>query len=399
MEIVDMPIGQIKPYKKNPRKNEKAVPEVVKSIKEFGFRQPLVVDSSMVLIVGHTRLLAAKELGLATVPVHIASTLTPALVRAYRIADNRSHDRSEWDVTILNEELEELFDMDEKFDLDFMDFSLDDLDREEEPKEGLTDPDEVPEDVEPRVKLGQVWQLGEHRLMCGDSTNLEAVEKLMNGQKADMVFSDPPYGENSGGLKPYEGQEKKNRQKQGKSLVYQDTKILNDKNIDWLKYVFPILPVKENSTKLIFFKWDKFNSILEFANCWGFPSALLVWDRVKRSNNFFRFQPQHELIFHWGNQSDKRATSSLSNVFSIEKDEEKDLHPTVKPIALLQPMIEVCCSKKELILDPFLGSGSTLIACEKTDRICYGMELDPNYCDVIIERWEKYTGETASLLS
>ena len=130
VEIVDMPIGQIKPYKKNPRKNEKAVPEVVKSIKEFGFRQPLVVDSSMVLIVGHTRLLAAKELGLTNVPVHIASTLTPAQVRAYRIADNRSHDKSEWDVTLLNEELGELFEMDEKFDLDFMDFSLDDLEIE-----------------------------------------------------------------------------------------------------------------------------------------------------------------------------------------------------------------------------------------------------------------------------
>jgi len=144
MEIVDMPIGQIKPYKKNPRKNEKAVPEVVKSIKEFGFRQPLVVDSSMVLIVGHTRLLAAKELGLTNVPVHIASTLTPALVRAYRIADNRSHDRSEWDVNLLNEELGELFEMEEKFDIEFMDFG--DFgpgeEKEKEIKEGSKELDE-----------------------------------------------------------------------------------------------------------------------------------------------------------------------------------------------------------------------------------------------------------------
>ena len=146
MEIVDMPIGQIKPYKKNPRKNEKAVPEVVKSIKEFGFRQPLVVDSSMVLIVGHTRLLAAKELGLASVPVHIASTLTPAQVRAYRIADNRSHDKSEWDVTLLNEELGELFEMDEKFDIHFMDFSLEDFkDKEFIPDLPNEDEDEKPE--------------------------------------------------------------------------------------------------------------------------------------------------------------------------------------------------------------------------------------------------------------
>jgi site-specific DNA-methyltransferase (adenine-specific) len=122
VEIVNMPIGDIKPYKKNPRKNEKAVPEVVKSLREFGFRQPLVVDSNMVLIVGHTRLLAAKEIGLANVPVHVASTLTPAQVRAYRIMDNRTSNRSEWDVTLLNEELGDLFEMDEKFDLEFMDF-------------------------------------------------------------------------------------------------------------------------------------------------------------------------------------------------------------------------------------------------------------------------------------
>ena len=144
MDIVDMPIEQIKPYKKNPRKNEKAVPEVVKSIKEFGFRQPLVVDSSMVLIVGHTRLLAAKELGLTNVPVHIASTLTPAQVRAYRIADNRSHDRSEWDVNLLNEELGELFEMEEKFDIEFMDFG--DFgpgeEKEKEIKEGSKELDE-----------------------------------------------------------------------------------------------------------------------------------------------------------------------------------------------------------------------------------------------------------------
>jgi len=144
VEIVDMPIEQIKPYKKNPRKNEKAIPEVVKSLKEFGFRQPLVVDSNMVLIAGHTRLLAAKELGLTNVPVHIASTLTPAQVRAYRIADNRSHDRSEWDVTLLNEELGELFEMDEKFDIEFMDFG--DFgpgeEKEKEIKEGSKELDE-----------------------------------------------------------------------------------------------------------------------------------------------------------------------------------------------------------------------------------------------------------------
>jgi ParB-like chromosome segregation protein Spo0J len=169
VEIVDMPIEQIKPYKKNPRKNEKAIPEVVKSLKEFGFRQPLVVDSNMVLIVGHTRLLAAKELGLAKVPVHIASTLTPAQVRAYRIADNRSHDRSEWSIPELSEELDALFEMDEKFDLDFMDFSLEDF----KEKEFIPDLPNEDEDEKPEKKPIL-------HIECKDMSDLDELFQEMN---------------------------------------------------------------------------------------------------------------------------------------------------------------------------------------------------------------------------
>lgn len=259
--------------------------------------------------------------------------------------------------------------------------------------------DKVPDVAENihNVKRGDIWLLGEHRVMCGDSTDRGDVDKLMGGEKADMVFTDPPYGGNSGGLKPYTGEERKRRQQEGKSLVYRDKTLQNDKEVAWLANCFPEIPVKDEATKLVFFKWDAFEVVKNAASCWGNPSALLVWNRLKRANNFFRFQPQHELCFHWGNQSDKRAKSSLSNVFSIEKD-ERDIHPTVKPIALLEPIIEVCSSSGESIVDPFLGSGSTLIACEKTGRKCYGMEIDPHYCSVIIERWQQFTGFEAELV-
>jgi ParB-like chromosome segregation protein Spo0J len=174
-----MPIGQIQPYKKNPRKNEKAVPEVVKSIKEFGFRQPLVVDSSMVLIVGHTRLLAAKELGLASVPVHIASTLTPAQVRAYRIMDNRTHEKSEWSIPELSEELDALFEMDEKYDLSFMDFSLEDLEMEEEEE------DLDVEEVEGTTKMSDELSIDKEYLVLvfDNKTKLDELNRIIKNEE------------------------------------------------------------------------------------------------------------------------------------------------------------------------------------------------------------------------
>lgn len=280
---------------------------------------------------------------------------------------------------------------------DIDEYELPDLNANEWKDEYYNDPaevegqDEVPElPKKPKAKLGDLYLLGEHRILCGDSTQKKDIGKLMDEKKADMVFTDPPYGGNVGGLKSYTGAAAKIRKKQGKSLVYQSTVIENDAEIEWLGDVFPILPIKNNATKVVFFKWDKWEDIRRFSKDWGRPTALLVWDRVRRANNFFRFQPQHELAFHWGNQADKREKSSLSNVFHIEKD-EKEIHPTVKPIALLEPILRVCSSLNELILDPFLGSGSTLIACEKTKRKCYGMELDPAYCDVIIQRFIEFS--------
>ena len=406
MEIVDMPIEQIKPYKKNPRKNEKAIPEVVKSLKEFGFRQPLVVDSNMVLIAGHTRLLAAKELGLAKVPVHIASTLTPAQVRAYRITDNRSHDKSEWSIPELSEELDALFEMDEKFDLDFMDFSLDDLDREEEPKEGLTDPDEVPEDVEPRVKLGQVWQLGDHRLMCGDSTSRDDINKLMNGHHADICFTSPPY--NAGSME-IDG----NKSTQKKYKGFDD----NQTDTDFFKFitsnlncmlevcteVFYNIGLVERNKRVVIDIMSAFRSNFKDMIYWKKTSsaphiqpgvinnkveAIICFGQINASNRKFA-NAQFSQGTYWNVIEGANASGN----------DYADIHKATFPVYLPENIIKNFCPPRGSVVDCFCGTGTSIIASEKLGRICYGMELDPAYCDVIIERWEKYTGETASLLS
>jgi DNA modification methylase len=263
--------------------------------------------------------------------------------------------------------------------------------------EGNTDPDDVPEaPEEPVTKPGDLWILGDHRLLCGDSTDVLTVERLMNGQKAQTFFTDPPYGDNVGGLSPKAAHERE----PGKGLVKRVSFIANDKEIDWLENVFNIVPtfLEENNTKMVFFKWDRFEQIKSMAFAFGEPSALCVWDRVRKASAFLRFQPQHELCLHWGNQSDKKESAALSNVWRVPKELElKDLHPTVKPIDIIEPALRVTTDKGKIVLDLFGGSGSTLIAAERSHRHARLMELDPAYCDVIVKRWEQFTGKKAML--
>lgn len=258
------------------------------------------------------------------------------------------------------------------------------------------DPDAVPEQVETRAKPGDLWQLGKHRLFVGDSTNVQHIERLMGDKKAQTFFSDPPYGDNVGGLESMTDAE----YVPGKSKVKRKAFIANDKKIDWLEGVFNVVPtfLEEPSTKMVFFKWDKYPDILQMAAAFGRPSACCVWDRVRRANDFFRFQPQHEFCLHWGNQQDKKEPLSLANVWHEAKEKDsKELHPTVKPLAILEPAIRVTTDKGKIVLDLFGGSGSTLVACEKTGRVCYMMELEPKYADVILTRWETLTGKKAVL--
>ena len=199
-----------------------------------------------------------------------------------------------------------------------------------------------------------------------------------------------------GGLSPKAAHERE----PGKGRVNRVSFIANDKEIDWLENVFNIVPtfLEENNTKMVFFKWNRFEQIKSMAFAFGEPSALCVWDRVRKASAFFRFQPQHELCLHWGNQSDKKESAALSNVWRVPKEFEfKDLHPTVKPIDIIEPALRVTTDKGKIVLDLFGGSGSTLIAAERSHRDCRMMELDPAYCDVIVKRWQQFTGKTATL--
>lgn len=389
--MVDVNILQENP--RNPNKHpDRQIELLAKIIGYQGQRSPIVVSKRSGFIVkGHGRLSAIKKLGWDKAAVDYQDYENEAQEFADMVADNKIAELAEHDDSMMIDGIK---------DLGLEDFELLGLDDFSLPElfEAQADEDEIPEHVEPLAKLGDIYQLGRHRLMCGDSTSIDAVEKLMNGEKAQTFFSDPPYGGDVGGLRTKTASERV----EGKTLIKRTASIIGDTKIDWLVDAFANARtfLKDDFTVMIFFKWDHYEEIKKMGECFGKPSACCVWDRVRKASAFFRFQPQHEFCFHWGNQSDKKETSALSNVWREPKELENSyLHPTVKPIAILEPAIRVTTDQNESVLDLFGGSGSTLIACEKTNRKCFMMELDPHYVDVIIARWEKYTGKKAEFLT
>ncbi len=394
IEIIDISALAFDPA--NARKHSQKNLDAIKgSLLKFGQQKPIVIDGKGVVVAGNGTLAVARDLGWVKIAA-VRTELTGADAIAFALADNRTSELAEWDAGVLNETLKSLKDLD--FDLGAIGFDADFMASVEPAvsNEGLTDPDAVPENVETRCKPGDLWTLGAHRLLCGDSTDVLQVERLMGGDKAQTFFVDPPYGDNVGGLRTKPTAERI----KGKSLVKRQSFIEGDAKIDWLEGVFNLVPtfLEEPSTKMVFFKWDKYAEILRMATAFGRPTALCVWDRVKKASAFFRFQPQHELCLHWGNQEDKKEPMGLSNVWHVPKEDgSNELHPTVKPIGIIEPAIRVTTSRGAIVLDLFLGSGSTLIACEKTSRRCFGCEIDPHYCDVILARWEAFTGLKASL--
>ena len=375
MQIIDKKIGEIKPYEKNPRKNDNAVDAVASSIREFGFKNPIVIDGNNVIICGHTRYKAAQKLGLDVVPCVVADDLTDEQIKAYRLADNKVSELAEWDIDLLGEELDGIF------DIDMSDFGFDLSEDEEEETEIIED--EVPEEVDPIAKQGDIWQLGRHRLMCGDSTSVTDVEKLMNGNKADMVMTDPPYGidvvGDNGEVGANFGVAKKGNY----------SKVIADDTTDTAKASYEIL--KELCDKLIIWGGNYFLDFLPSSDGW------LIWDKRVDSGirNTFADGEMAYCSFH----TPVRIYHQLWNGMIREGEKEKRVHPTQKPIKMLSKILEDFTKQDNVILDVFGGSGSTLIACEQLDRNCYMMELDPHYVDVIIARWEKFTGQKAVLLN
>jgi DNA modification methylase len=391
MKVEIWPIENLIPYARNPRHiPQSAVNKVAASIREFGFRQPIVVDQKGVIIVGHVRLLAAQQLELTNVPVHVATELTVAQVNAYRLADNRTNQEASWDMEALAFELTNLK-LDE-FDLDLTGFNLDEIDELlAEKTVGLTDDDAAP--AVPEFALtepGDLWLLGNHRLLCGDSTSIHQVERLMAGEKADLVFTDPPYNVD------YEGYTEE-------KLKIQGDKMTPEQFQEFLESVFSsyIWALKPGGSMYVCHpsSWQReFQGALELSDFE--VRCQIIWAKNTFAWGFGRYKFQHEPIFycHRKGQSDPwYGDKSQSTLWQEKKPAANRLHPTMKPVELIERALVNSSKAGDLVLDLFGGSGSTMIACEKMGRSSRLMELDPRYCDVIVKRWQDFTGKIAHL--
>jgi DNA modification methylase len=393
MQLTTTKIAELSLDPSNVRKHSRRNLDAIKaSLRKFGQQKPIVVDAKGIVLAGNGTLTAAQELGWTEIQI-VRTELVGVEATAFAIADNRTAELAEWEEDKLSQVLQSI----KVEDADLLAATGYDAAEVDKMSKAEVTEGEVPEPpAEPITKAGDLWLLGEHRLLCGDSTKAEDVGRLMDGKKAETFLTDPPYGDNVGGLSPKAAHERE----PGKGLVKRVSFIANDKEIDWLEKVFNLVPsfLEEDSTKMVFFKWDRFEQIKSMSAAFGEPSALCVWDRVRKASAFFRFQPQHELCFHWGNQADKKEPADLSNVWRVPKELElKELHPTVKPMSIIEPALRVTTSRGKRVLDLFGGSGTTLIAAESSGRIAHLMELDPRYCDVIVKRWENLTGKKAVL--
>jgi DNA modification methylase len=411
MNISMRPLATIKPYPGNPRHNDQAVGAVALSIKEFGFRQPLVLDSDGVIIVGETRYKAACKLGLTEVPVHIAN-LSPAQAKAYRLADNKTAQLSTWNDDLLVQELLDLERL--EVDLDLTGFSADELtkllatDLQED-----HDPDDIPAPPDAAVtQPGDLWLLGDHRLLCGDAANSTHFDMLLDGAPIHLVQTDPPYNVKveprsnnaiAAGLSSFTNHQSANGNTTQK-LRPRDRPLLNDflPEADFEKLLRSwfsnlarvLLPGRS------FYLWGG------YANCANYPPALkacglyfsqsLIWVKEHPVLTRKDFMGNHEWCFYgWreGAAHQFFGPNNAVDVWSIKKINPQNMvHLTEKPVVLAVQALQYSSRPGENILDPFAGSGSTLIAAEQTKRRAFLMELDPLYCDVIVQRWQTFTG-------
>ena len=388
-----MPITDVVPYDKNPRNNAGAVESTANSIKEFGWQQPIVVDKDNIIIVGHTRLKAAEKLNLDTVPVVVADNLSDEQVKAYRLADNKTGELADWDMALLSEELEGIA------ELDMGDFGFELAEDEEE----VVDDDfdvEVPE--EPTSKLGQIYQLGNHRLMVGDSTDTKQVEALMGGQKSDLLVTDPPYNVALGMGGSVDEARKRHRRTDG--LV-----IMNDKMEDskFREFLVSVYTAAKNNMKAgaSFYIWHADSERFNFEGAakdvgWQVRETL-IWNKNSITLGRQDYQWKHEPCLYGWNEGGSHAWYSdrkQSTVLNFDRPTSSKLHPTMKPVPLFDYQIKNSSKQGDAVLDLFGGSGTTMIACEQNGRNAYLMELDPKYADVIIKRWEEFTGKKAELI-
>jgi DNA modification methylase len=414
-----MSVETLIPYAKNARTHsDEQVAQIAGSIKEFGFNNPVLVDKDNSIIAGHGRLMAARKLGMDKVPVVQLGHMTEAQRKAYVLADNKLALNAGWDSVMLSAELKELEEL--GFDLDIIGFDTKEIDKLLAPEttEGLVDEDQLPlTPTEPKTKLGDIYILGAHRLMCGDSTSIDDVEKLMEGKKCDMVWTDPPY----------------NVAIQGAAGKIMNDDMSDASFKDFLSSVYSCYYLTMKDGAVIYVAHadtERVNFTQTFKDSGLKLSQVLIW--VKQAGTLSRqdFNWQHEpILYGWKEGAghyfcgdftrttvidddidikklNKKELEALVNSMRTElkttalrenRPSKSDLHPTMKPVNLVQRMIEWSSTAGEVVLDLFGGSGSTMIACEKTGRKARLMELDPKYCDVIVKRWEDFTGKKAVL--
>ncbi len=436
IKITYKAITDIRPYPNNPRHNAPGVNAVAASIKEFGFKVPIIIDSEGEIVAGHTRILAAEQLGLKKVPCIIADDLTEAQIKAFRIADNQTASLTEWNEELLSVELGDLADM--NFDLSITGFSDIELEGFFNVGRGGVTEDQPPDPPEePTTKPGDLWLLGSHRLLCGDATIPADVDRLMAGKQADMVFTDPPYNVD------YQG------------CTKEKLKIKNDKMADAAFYQFlhksftnmlaatvdgGAIYVCHADTEGINFRmamtdagWLQKQCIIWVKNSivmgrqdyhWKHEPILYGWKPgaahkwyggrktstvVEDSAQIVFEEKKDHFVIHVSHgiqqvaitvpsyEVDAWVDDGMTTVWRVEKPTRNDVHPTMKPVGLCAKGIGNSCPRGGIVLDPFGGSGSTLIACEQLGRSCYMMELDPKYSDVIVQRWENFTGKKAQL--
>jgi site-specific DNA-methyltransferase (adenine-specific) len=416
MEIVIKKINELKEYENNPRLNDSAVDSVAESIKQFGFKVPIVIDTANVIIAGHTRLKASIKLGITEVPCIIASDLNDKQIKAFRLVDNKTSELSSWDIEKLELELADI-------DMDLSIFGFDNNDTSEpDTYEDDFDPNEHLDEI-PFSQTGDIYILGKHRLMCGDSTSLESMNKLLEDKQVDLIVTDPPYNVDVGS----KGDTNDN---------FDNRRIMNDNmnSLDFLHFLEKVFGVMYEvmRTGCAYYVCHASSSQLEFDTALQHnnlrPRQQLIWAKSSLVLGRQDFQWRHECVFYgWKEGSahyfidDRTKTTVLedasldfknmkkeelvkrledvyastkSTVLHFEKPSKCDLHPTMKPISLLSEMIKCSSKQGELVLDMFGGSGSTLIACEELNRTSRLMELDEKFVDVIVKRYVNLKGNS-----
>jgi DNA modification methylase len=381
--IKQVPVEQLKPYPGNPRQNKKAIDKVAASLREFGWKQPIVADKDMVIIVGHTRLEAAKKNGDREVPVLIADDLTPEQVRAYRLADNKTSEFAAWDDELLGRELDALVGI---MDMELFGFA------KPAPLDVLEDDFDVDQEVVPVVQPGEIWKLGRHKLMCGDCTKAADVSRLMAGRKANIIWTDPPWNVDYGG--------------QDNHPSWKQRTILNDKmsTSDFYQFLTAAFTnmrawLEPGAATYVAMSAQEWGSMMQVMSGLDFHwSSTVIWAKdslvLSRKDYHTQYEP---LWYGWLEGAPHLALTDRkqSDLWEIPRPKRSDEHPTMKPLELVGRSLQNSSVAGALVIDFFGGSGTTLIAAEQLERTCFMLELDPHYSDVIINRWEAMTGGKA----